>query len=590
MPDDKYSEQKKTLADARRLLAKYGKCMVIRPTGFGKTWLLTELIKDYKNVLYLYPSAVVRDTVVNRYYDLPDDPDGPIDPETIDTYRAMSEIPGCMLMTYAKLIRLSSDDINSLGCKLIIFDEAHRMGGQMTKAACEKIFAVYSGKAHFIGATATPTRMDNFDVTSHFFADRMCYAYTLHNAIQAGLILKPHYCYATYDFKRDLEDTAKEAGEDLRDKLVQDTISAKAIELAKLYNMPKIIREVCEEYAESTEYMKFIVFFASVQHMNDKIPDVESWFREAYPDHEVRTLRISSATSEESKNTDKLDFLSRVPGRIDLIACIDMLNMGYHVSDQTGILMYRGTKSSTVFIQQMGRALSAGAGNSAIIFDIVDNLHRKAIYELYVKPVAGARKKRRTAAALDKYAWNRETNEIMFECPDGTEIPTQYHVTDKGTVVDSTGHASTFKIRDGQVVNMADPESPEKNVNQITRQCLEATGHEATYREILTKAMAEPLSHRCKYAFQIHFYSWCHAHNVPYPISDAELSELYGLDIKDFYEEFKRIVAANKIAYPLQDAQSLLAVGADGNTDPPLIICCEAAGVSIETLLDLIFQ
>lgn len=313
MPDNRFQEQAKTLSDVRRLLAKYNKCALIRPTGFGKTWLLTELVKEYKSALYLYPSAVIRDTVVDRYYGLADDDDGPLDPETIEAQKAMNEIPGCRLMTYAKLIRLSDDEIRALNCSIVIFDEAHRMGGAKTKTACDKLFALLPAETKFVGATATPTRMDNFDMSSHFFADRLCYAYTLHDAIRDGIIQKPSYCYATYDFKKDLEETAKAAGEDLRDPLVTKTIDAKLIELGKLFNMPNVIRETCDKHAANTDYMKFIVFFASKQHMSDKLPEVEGWFQEAYPGHEVRTLRISSRSAEEAANTDKLRSCLHVP-------------------------------------------------------------------------------------------------------------------------------------------------------------------------------------------------------------------------------------------------------------------------------------
>ncbi len=590
MPDNTFHEQAKTLADANRLLKKYHKCALIRPTGFGKTWLLTELIKHFKSALYLYPTAVIRDTVVDRYYDLSvEDDDGePLDPETIETQKSLSQIPGCDLMTYAKLIRLSDDDIARMDYDIVVFDEAHRMGGPKTKTACDKLFAMLPEKTRFIGATATPTRMDNFDMASHFFADRLCYAYTLHDAIQSGLIMKPNYCYATYDFRKDLEDEALSRGEDLKDRTVSRVIDAKLIELGKLFNMPNVIRETCDKYAVSTDYMKFIVFFASMSHMDEKLSEVQGWFREAYPDHKVQTLRISSRNAEESANTDKLPLLSAKPKTIDLIACIDMLNVGYHVPDQTGILMYRGTKSNTIFTQQLGRALCAGTGSSGIIFDIVDNLHRKAVYELYVKPNAGARKRRQVEPALDRYVLDRATGNVMMETPGGL-VQTQYHY-DGTSVKDRHGHKSTFQIApDGTVKNMSDPVSPEKDVNRIDADCLVATGHEATYREILAKAMAESLSHRCKYALQLHFRSWCLNRNLPYPTTEKELADDYDVDIADFYDEFKRVIREKKIAYPLQDAEHLLAVGNDGSMDAPLSICCDATGASIEALLDLLF-
>lgn len=587
-----FEEQAKTLNECVRLLDKYKKCILIRPTGFGKTWLLTELVKRFRRVLYLYPSQVIRDTVVDRYYDLPDqDPDDVLDPETLEAMQSVGRIPGCDLMTYAKLIRLDDDDFQNMDYELVICDEAHRMGGAKTKIACERLFAVLDPDTKFIGATATPTRMDNFDVASHFYMDRLCYPYTLHDAIQSGMIMKPNYCYATYDFKQDLENAAIDAGEDLRDPHVQGTISAKMIELGKLYNMPKIIREVCDTHAARTDYMKFIIFFASKRHMLDKCREVEAWFREAYPDHEISTLRITSMNSEESANTDKLPMLRPIPGRIDLIACIDMLNMGYHVSDQTGIMMYRGTESGTVFTQQLGRALSAGSGSSAIIFDIVDNLHRKAVYELYVKDpgAPSTRKHRRMEPKLDNYVLDRETGAVLARTPDGSLVSTQYAL-DGNKIRDRLGNAAPFRIdKDGNIRNTSDAMDEKKDVNRLDPMCLTATGHEATYREILAKAMAEPLAHRCKYAIQLHFYSWCEARGVEYPITAERLSELYGLEISDFYAELKKVIKAGKIAYPLQDAGKLLEVGKDGK-EPPLSVCCQATGVSVEQLMELLFQ
>ena len=43
--------------------------------------------------------------------------------------------------------------------------------------------------------------------------------------------------------------------------------------------------------------------------MDKKLPEVQGWFREAYPEHEQRILRISSKTWEETENTKKLSTL-----------------------------------------------------------------------------------------------------------------------------------------------------------------------------------------------------------------------------------------------------------------------------------------
>ena len=49
-----------TYNEANKLLREYHKCIIIRPTGFGKTGILVRLMKDYKNISYLYPSKVIK--------------------------------------------------------------------------------------------------------------------------------------------------------------------------------------------------------------------------------------------------------------------------------------------------------------------------------------------------------------------------------------------------------------------------------------------------------------------------------------------------------------------------------------------------
>ena len=92
------------------------------------------------------------------------------------------------------------------------------------------------------------------------------------------------------------------------------------------------------------------------------------------------------------------------------------------------------------------------------------------------------------------------------------------------------------------------------------------------------------------YALQLHFRSWCLNHGVPCPISEDDLSEMYRLSGAEFCQALRKTVQDGKIAYPLQDAGSLLSVGADGSADTPLAVCCEAAGVSVEAVTGMLFQ
>ena len=595
-----FNEQAKTLNDIKAKLAKYHKGAIIRPTGFGKTWMLTELIKSYNKVLYLYPAEVIKDTVVNRYCDSLYDPvqqdyideNGRVfDPETIDTAVAMGDltkIKDVTLMTYSKLIRLTDDDFANMNYDLILFDEVHRIGATRTSLAVHELFAA-NPKADFVGATATPTRMDNFDVISVFFSDIMTYSYTLLDAIQDGLIQEPNYCFATYDFETDLKEAALTAGEDLSDPIVTEVLNAKLIEMANIFNMENIIRDVCSQYATSTDYMKFISFFADQKHMKEKLDEVIEWFQQAFPNHTISVLKITSRNKTELENTGKLNQLVPQPNHIDIIACIDMLNMGYHVDNLTGIVMYRGTKSNIIFAQQVGRALSAGNNNSAIIFDVVDNLHRKAIYDMkssIVGKQTGSKKNTvKTVETLKPSA--TDPTKIVVVDDNGNEHPTQYTFQNNGVIVDMHGMTSTLVYDAVNNIIIDNGTDDGKDINTLTKECLHAVGHMATLREFIAKTVAESLTQRCRYAVELHFRSWCNNHGIPYPISDSDMQRLYNVSKEDFYDYLCKVIAANNLAYPLQDAEALLNIGP--NTDPtdvPLKICAARRNVSISQILD----
>ena len=109
-----------TYEDMVSLLEQYKECAVPRPTGFGKTYLLTDLISSsrYKNVLYLYPAEVIKNTVVNKYVE---DNFSDYDEETKETLKKLEDFEGVTLMTYAKLIRLEDKDFKSMSYDLIVW-------------------------------------------------------------------------------------------------------------------------------------------------------------------------------------------------------------------------------------------------------------------------------------------------------------------------------------------------------------------------------------------------------------------------------------------------------------------------------------
>ena len=87
---DSLKEQRKTLKDVREKLKEKHKVIILRCTGFGKTYLATDIIKDYKKVLYVYPAEIIKSTVEERYDQINgnknelDEDDSSIDAETVE--------------------------------------------------------------------------------------------------------------------------------------------------------------------------------------------------------------------------------------------------------------------------------------------------------------------------------------------------------------------------------------------------------------------------------------------------------------------------------------------------------------------------
>ena len=151
---------------------------------------------------------------------------------------------------------------------LIIADECHRLGAQETQKAMDRLVERFPD-THLLGATATPDRMDLVDEIGRYFDDHITDEYTLHDAFRDGILKKPYYLFCNY---ADLEanETLIKSGTEKEIELVDDgperltlieNLKSRLIEVSNLLNMGSTIREACEKYLTSTEYMRFIVFF-----------------------------------------------------------------------------------------------------------------------------------------------------------------------------------------------------------------------------------------------------------------------------------------------------------------------------------------
>jgi superfamily II DNA or RNA helicase len=582
----KFEEQKKTLIDALRLLEDKNKCMVSRCTGFGKTYIAVELINYFKNVLYVYPAKIIKATVEERYNE--------IDLETSEVKELLTD--KCDMITYNKISRMSISETKEISHKkydLIIFDECHKMGGNKCMINIMRILNNCKKYTKYIGLTATPIRTDGIDISSIFFNNTNVYPYNLIDAINDGIIQMPNYVYCKYDAKlpQKFKDTMLNINNKYTNK--DDTrygvIKRKIFEIMSLdqIKMSDVIGEYCTKYVPDTNCMKFLVFFSSIKQMDEDFDDVISWFQDAFTDHSVEILRISSKNKEESEDVaERLNKLTVKDKTIYLIGSIDMLNLGYHV-EKTGIVMYRGTSSNIIYSQQFGRTLSAGESTPELVFDVVDNIHRKAIYELRPDNY-----KRRNGMYLTNFELDKYNNLVMYDIDNYEWVKTFYHMLDDGTIVDDNG-VPTNLIYDPKTSNIYEKRdnklSDSKDPNRISKECLNPVGNVATDKEILAKIEAEVLAQQCKWVLEAHFRSWCFNQNILYPLSKKELEKFYNKDKSEFYNWFKGLLRRKKIKYPINNVKELLYIGKGSDyLDTSFEICAAKKDIAVSKVLEVL--
>lgn len=457
MPDLIQKLRDETFENALEILETFMKCIIIRPTSFGKTGILVRFLKRgqrtsrYERIVYMYPNDITYRAALRFYYgdNIPDNP----------------TIPNVTFISYTKLTMMSEQEMKQFkDTDLIITDESHKLGATETSQAFEKFLKI-AKKAYLLGATATPIRSDRINVVKKFFDEHVTYTYTLHNAFEDGVLKKPYYCYNTYDPDTLLENVAKATRRNIKHnkKKCEAVLKSRLIEIAKLSKMDEVIRETCDEHAKDTNYMKFIVFFSTINHIHEKSESVIGWFQKAYPNHTVNTLCITSESKETADNRNKLDNLIYRNKTIDLIFCRDMLNLGYHVDNLTGICMYRGTMSNIVYIQQLGRALNANY--AGIIFDWIDNLHRPTAFQILKQNAKRNRNRKKRFEYL----------KAKIEIPNPNNPPTDEEIAEYETL------KKLFESKKDYEDN-----------NDIGEHDLIATSHEATLRELIDKTENEP--------------------------------------------------------------------------------------------------
>ena len=350
------------------------KVLFEQATGTGKSYLALKFLHDHakgKRVLFVSPSNTVKDLFTDSYNNwLGED---------------YCQFDTCLYQGLKSKQNKHYD--------IIIFDEVHRMGAK-TWGSNAEILMNNNPNATILGMTATLDRPDGVDVRKYFDNREPVSRITLVEALERGILPKSDYILAKVDFKDDsryIDSSIREFKEKLKQaegeekKQILDYLEK--LKRAKQYiaeckDIPQIFAN--EITTNELKQGKFIVFCPagededenneSIHRMKTIMKQAEKWFKGVEGIKGITKYSVYSKQSAKQNAQIIKDFENDKTESLKLLFSINIINEGKHVKDIDGVIMLRSTSSRTVYLQQLGRALSVGHGKQPKIFDFVANL------------------------------------------------------------------------------------------------------------------------------------------------------------------------------------------------------------------------
>ena len=333
---------------AERMLDEKGMAAVIHPTGSGKSMIAFKLAERHSesHFLWLSPSEYIYQTQLEN------------------TGLAFSNIA---YMSYSRLMK-NEDCIETLHPDYIILDEFHRCGAAEWGRSVKKLLDTYP-EAKRLGLSATNIRyLDNQrNMAVEIFEGNIASEMTLGEAIIRGILPEPKYVIAMYSYKKEL-DQLKKRIKNLSNKGLIEENQKLLEQLRRALEQADGLDDVFAKHM-SKKNGKYILFCSSKEHMDEMKDQAGEWFHKVDQNPHIYTAFYNNAATSKEFVAFKADDSSH----LKLLYCIDMLNEGIHVDDVDGVILLRPTVSPIIYMQQIGRALSAGSGETPVIFDLVNN-------------------------------------------------------------------------------------------------------------------------------------------------------------------------------------------------------------------------
>ena len=334
-----------------RALETADRTCVVHPTGTGKSYLIAAVSEGYKNVLILGPNTFVLDQV-----------------HDVLKWRKK----GIEYMTYSML---NFTENPRTDYDLVCLDEFHRAGAPEWGAAVDRLLE-QNPQAKVFGTTATPIRFldDNRDMADELFGGNVASQMSIAEAWSRSILPIPRYVSGLFRWDKAIADATERINrnrvlseENKRERIFRLSNARLHWELS--YGMPSILRNHLDRAAR-----RVIVFCGGIESLEQMQQEVVKWFCEA-GFKIADSYLIHSNLSDREQREQMERFEDDADGKgIKLMFSVNMLNEGVHIPNVNAVLMLRTTASRIIYMQQLGRCLTAANTQKPLVLDMVDNI------------------------------------------------------------------------------------------------------------------------------------------------------------------------------------------------------------------------
>lgn len=222
-------------------------------------------------------------------------------------------------------------------CDLVIIDECHNRNA-------DKLMPFFRDDAKILGFTATPSRMGRKNQLGELY-ESLTVGIGIDSLVKEGWLSTPEY----YGVKTDLSGIHTKRG-DWDQK-----------EVADRFSRAKVYRGVVDNWEEHSLGRKTLVFASNIANSREVVEEFLS------RGHNARHL---DADVPKGERAGILEWFKETPGAI--LSNCGILTTGFDEPTIETVILYRATKSLTLFLQMCGRGSRVHEPSGKTKFQILD--------------------------------------------------------------------------------------------------------------------------------------------------------------------------------------------------------------------------